>query len=743
LTELRASDLRFIPSEAAGFLNQVMGLNLSAEDIAALESRTEGWIAGLQMAALSMQGRADTTNFIQAFTGSHRFVLDYLVEEVLQRQPERVRSFLLQTAILDRLNSSLCDAVCSVGTANSSSGTVITEQEDSRALLAALERGNLFVVPLDDERQWYRYHHLFADVLQARLMEEQPNQGLVLHWRASKWYEQHGLPSDAIRHALAAEDFERAAGLVQQAWPVMRQSYHEATLLGWVRALPDELLRARPVLGVYYAVALLPTEPDTAEAHLQDAERWLDTMTDTSERSEARASTKSVAQMVVVNEEEFRSLPGMISFARAYQAGALRNISNTVKYAQRALDLLPEGDYLWRGSAAVLLGLAHWTSGDLETAHRSIADSLSSMQRSGNISASISALYILADIRMAQGRLRQANSTSQQALKLAADHGKPVPQGTADVYVVLSELHHEQDELEIATQHLLTSKKLGEHAALQVTRHRWYVAMARIKEAQGDLDSALDLLDEAERLQIGNPAPDVCPVAALKARVWVGQGRLTEALAWARERGLSVDDELSYLREFEHVTLVRVLIAQYRNDRVNSAIHEAAGLLERLLKAAEAGERTGSVIEILVLQALAHQAQGDVPAALAPLERALTLAEPEGYVRLFVDDGPPMAALLPEAAKHGTAPNYVRQLRAAFGKAEGRTPVTQLLIEPLSERELEVLRLLTTELNGPEIARELMVSLNTMRTHTKNIYNKLGVHNRRAAVRRAEELDLL
>ena len=509
-TEIRASDLRFTITETAKFLKQGMSLSLLEEEIAALERRTEGWIAGLQMAALSLQKGADRATLIQAFTGNHRYVFDYLVEEVLQRQPEHVRNFLLQTSILNSLSGPLCDA--------------ITEQKDSQRMLVSFERGNLFIVPLDDERQWYRYHQLFADVLQARLMEEKPNQVPDLHRQASQWYEQNTLPSDAIHHAFAADDFERAASLVQWAWPLMRQSYHETTLLGWVRALPDELLRARPVLNVYYANALLSSEPDRAEVHLRDAERWVDTITDTRERSEAQASKTGTAQIVVVNEEEFRSLPGMIAVARAYQAGALRNSSNTIKYAQRALDYLPTGDYLWRGSAGVLLGLAQWASGDLETAHRSIADSLAIMQMADNISAAISTSYILADIRMTQGRLGQANIIIQQALKLVVDHGKPVPQGTVDVYVLLSELYCEQGELEIATQHLLTSKKLGEHAALQVTRHRWYVAMARIKEAEGDLDSALDLLDEAEHLQIGSPAPDVRPIAALKARVWVGQG---------------------------------------------------------------------------------------------------------------------------------------------------------------------------------------------------------------------------
>jgi LuxR family maltose regulon positive regulatory protein len=444
--------------------------------------------------------------------------------------------------------------------------------------------------------------------------------------------------------------------------------------------------------------------------------------------------------MVVVDEEEFRSLPGTIFIARAYIAGAVGDVPGSVKYARQALDLLPEGDHRWRGAAGVLLGIAYWTNGDLEAARQTHAEGMASMQMAGETAIGT---YIVADIRMAQGRLHEAARTYEQSLQLATKQGEPVPRGTADLHVGLSELHRERDDLEAATQHLLRSKELGEHAAFLDTRHRWYVAMARIKEAQGDLVGALDLLNEAERQYIRGPDPDVRPIAALKTQVWVEQGKLTEALGWVRERGLSVDDDLSYLSEFEHVTLARVLIASYKSDREERPIHETVGLLERLLKAAEEGGRTGSVIEILVQQALAHEAEGDLDLALVPLERALTLAEPEGYVRIFVDEGPPMAALLREAAKHSIAPNYVTQLRAAFGKAEGKTTVNQHLIEPLSARELEVLRLLGTELNGPDIARELTVSLNTMRTHTKSIYSKLGVNNRQDAVRRAEELDLL
>jgi LuxR family maltose regulon positive regulatory protein len=724
LTELRAADLRFTHSEAAAFLIQVMGLSLSEEDIASLEDRTEGWIAGLQLAALSMQGNKDVAGFIQAFAGDHRYIVDYLVEEVLERQPESLRNFLLQTSILDRLNGPLCDAV--------------TGQEEGQARLLSLERGNFFVVPLDDRRHWYRYHHLFADVLSAHLMEEQPDQVSTLHLRASEWYEQHGSSADAIRHALSAFDFERAAELIERALPDMRRSRQEATVLGWLKMLPDELVHFRPVLSIGYAWALLSLgELEGVEARLQEAEYWLDTTADSSELALA-----SSVEMVVVDEEEFRQLPATIAVYHAGYAQALGDVPNTVKYARRVLELVPEEDILGRGAASALLGLASWTSGDLEAAYRAFSDGMVNVRMAGNISDATNGTIALADIRIAQGRLREAMRTYERALQDALELGEPVPRGTADLYVGMSELHREHGDLSTATQYLLKSKELGEHSGIPQNRYRWYVAMARIREAQGDLDGALDLLHEAERLYRRDFFPNVRPVVALVTRVWVAQGRVSEALGWAREQGLSVSDDLSYLREFEHITLARVLFARYKSDHVDRFMFETMGLLDRLLKAAQEGERTGSLIELLVLQALAHKEQGNIPAALAPLQEALSLAEPEGYVRMFVDEGPPMAHLLEEITKHGNASKYVRQLLTAFASASDRTLVKQGLIEPLSERELEVLRLLRSDLNGPEIASELIVSLNTVRTHTKNIYSKLGVNSRRAAVSRAEELDL-
>ncbi len=734
LTELRAHDLRFDPTEAAEFLNHGMGLSLSAGDIAALEARTEGWIAGLQLAALSLQGHRDVPAFIRAFAGDHRYIVDYLVDEVLDHQPKSVRSFLLQTAILDRLNGPLCDAV--------------TGQQEGNAKLEALEKGNLFIIPLDNKRHWYRYHHLFADVLRMHLMTEQPDQVSVLHRRASQWFEQNGSVADAIHHALAAEDFARTANLIERAVPEMLRRRQETAVLGWLKALPDELFQSRPVLGVYYAGVLLQNgKIEGVEDRLRDAEWWLGATVEGCERTEALS-----AGMIVVDDAEFRRLPGWVAVYRAANALILADVHATVKYAQRALTLFPEDAYLGHGAAAALLGLASWTTGNLEAGHRAYADSMVTLQRIGHFSDALGCALALADIQRAQGRLHEAVNTYERGLQIANEQGAPVLRGVADMYVGLSEIYREQGDLTTAMQYLLSSKELGEFAGLPQNRYRWRVAMARIREIEGDPNGALDLLHEAEDVYMGDFSPNVRPVPALRARVWATQGRLGEARSWAREQGLSVDGDLSYLHEFEYITLTRILLAQYQSDREDRLLHEAITLMECLLKAAEAGDRIGSVIEILMLQALTHHMQGDIPTALVPLERALMLAEPEGYVRLFVDEGQPMTQLLSAALASGIRPDYTARLLAHFEfempNGEETPPLrlssaSQALIEPLSQRELEVLRLVAQGLSNQEISERLFIALVTVKVHNGKIFEKLQVRRRTEAVARARELGLL
>lgn len=670
LVEVRAADLRFTPAEVTSYLHDVAGLRLAAGDIAVLEGRTEGWIAALQLAALSMQGRDDVAGFIAGFAGDDRYIVDYLVEEVLGRQPAAVREFLVRTSVLDRLSGPLCDAV--------------TGQPGGRTMIESLDRGNLFVVPLDDSRRWYRYHHLFADVLHAHLLNEEPERVPRLHRRASGWYEQNGEPAQAVRHALAAGDVERAAGLVELAIPALRRDRQEATIRGWLDAIPDDVVQLRPVLAVGFVGALMAGgEFDSVERRLADAER-------------------SLAQpaMVVVDKGELPRMPSAIQMYRAALALLRGDAPATIEHARRAIDGTTSDDHLIRSAAGALMGLAYWSGGDLESAHRAYVVSVEGLERAGHLSDVLGCSIALADIRTTQGRLSDALKTYQHALTLSPG---TVLRGTADMYVGMSQIACERDDLPAATAYLRRAEELGEHTWLPQNPYRWRVATARVRQAEGDLNGALALLDEALRVYVGDFSPNVRPVAATRARVLAAKGRLGEAFAWAREQGLSASDELSYLREYEHITLARLLLKR-------ADLAEAATLLERLLQAAEAGERTGSVIEILVLQAATHRARGDAATASAVLARAFGLGEPEGYTRIFIEEPAP-----------------------ASTKQRG-------LVDPLSERELDVLRLLGSDLDGPAIARELHISLNTLRTHTKSIYTKLGVNSRRAAVRRATEL---
>ncbi len=725
LVEIRAADLRFTGDEAEAYLNGPMGLTLTSDDVTALEGRTEGWIAALQLAALSIAGRPDAGSFIAAFTGDDRFVVDYLVEEVLDRQPDDVRRFLLETSILDRLTGALCDAV--------------TGQDGGEAMLDVLDRRNVFVIQLDAHREWYRYHHLFADVLRARLSREEPGRVLDLHRRASRWHEQRGDRSDAIRHALAGEDYERAAEMIELATPEMRRTRQEKTLRHWFELLPDELFQSRPVLSVGYVGALMANgELADVDALLSGAERWLDPVFDAGAGQPA-----APAAMVVADQAEFRRLPSAIALYRAAQAQIQDDPERTETFARRAFDLAGPDDALARGAAAGFLALTHWGGGDLEGARSFWTEAMASLQRAGHAVDAVGCIRPLAEIRSVQGRLHEAMATYEQGLRMATDDGTAVLRGAGDLHVGMSELCLEWNDLAAAADHLRRSEDLGDVGGLAQNPYRWRVATAQLRLTEGDADAALALLKDAERVFVSEYYPVTRPIPAQAARIRAAQGRLREAGAWVRERGLSVDDDLSYVAEYEHITLARVLLAQGTRTHDPGPIEQAVALLERLLVAAETGGRWRSVIEILVLLALTHQARGRGAAGLDPLGRALTLAEPEGYVRTFVSEGPRMADMLGVVAGRGIRPEYVRGLLAAFGRVERRLVGGEHLVEPLSERELDVLRLLASDLDGPGIADALVVALSTVRTHTKGIYAKLGVNSRRAAVRRGEELGLL
>ena len=721
LVELRAADLRFTAGEVADFLRGVMGLALAPEQIAALESRTEGWVAALQLAALSLEGRGDVAGFVDAFAGDDRYVVDYLVEEVLRRQPPEVQEFLLTTSILDRLSASLCEAV--------------SGQPGGKNMLEALERRNLFVVALDNRREWYRYHQLFADVLRAHLVEREPERVSYLHRRASDWYEANGERPLAIRHALAASDFEQAATLIELASPVLRNRRQESIILSWMGALPEEVLQRRPVLSFMYAGALLASgKAEGVAARLDDAEQWI-------EPGDGGPRAKpATGEMVVVAEKTFRYLPGWIAIDRAWLANIRGDRAATLEQARRALATIPADERVPHGLATALFGIAQWSLGDLELAHRTFAEGMERIRTAGFVPDVLASTLALAEMEADLGRLGEAMATYERALAFAGEQGEPVPSGTADLHVGISEVYRERNELDAARRHLLRSKELGEAASLPEHGWRWYAAMARVMWAEGDLDGAAELLEEGLQFPHSGFFPDTRPMPALNARLLIAQGRTGEAVRWAEGRALTAEDQADYLRSFEHLTLARILLARGQG----SGSKDAVRLLGRVLGAAEAGGWAGAIIEALALLALGHQAAGDTKAALAALERALTLAEPEGYARVFLDEGAKMAALLEMAAGRGVSPAYRRHLLSGWGQ---RGAAARALpaggMEALSERERDVLRLLATDLSGPEIAGELVVSLNTVRTHTKNVYGKLGVTSRRAAVRRAGELGLL
>ena len=711
LTELRAADLRFTPSEAAEFLNQVMGLTLSMEDITALETRTEGWIVGLQMAAISMQGQPDPTMFIQSFTGSNRFILDYLLEEVLGQQTENVQAFLLHTSILDRMCGPLCEAVLR---APAGSG---------QKTLEYLERANLFIVQLDNERRWYRYHHLFAELLRQRLYQS-PSSGTEeggvteYHIRASMWYEENGLEVEAFRHAAAANDIERAERLIDGKGLYL-PFRGVAAMLDWLESLPTTVLDSRPSLWVRSALSSLFTGQTTGvEEKLQAAEDALQGV---------KADNKT------------RNLIGQIAGARAILALTQYQIETILAQSRRAMEYLHPRNLSSRATANWTLGFAYMLQGDRAAARQSYMESIRLGQECGNIFTTSLATNDLGYIQEIENQLHQAAETYQHALQLFGDQPQP---HAGQAYLGLARISYEWNDLEAAEQHGQQSLKLVRQ--YEGTIDRFVISevfLARLKLARGDIGGAAAMLVQTEQsARQKNFMLRMPDIAAAQVLVLLRQGSLAAAADLAQRYELPLSQ-------------ARVYLAQGNPSA-------ALEVLEPLRQQMEAWGWADQRLKTMVLHAVVQHLCGEKDKAAQLLSDALSLAEPGGFIRLFIDEGEPMAQLLSAADVEGIMPGYRGKLLAAFeaeqpgivGEFTLPTPPAVLpkrhrdsepLPEPLSQRELEVLRMFKTELSGPEIARELVIALSTVRTHTKSIYSKLNVNNRRAAVKRAIELNLI
>ena len=651
---------------------------------------------------------------------------------MLHQQPTPLQQFLLRTSVLERLCGPLCDAVLAMP-----AGT-------GQATIEAIERANLFLVPLDDQRCWYRYHHLFGELLRQRLPQEAATDAAAiatLHLRASEWYEAQGLMPEALHHAAAAADPARVAALAERAWAHMDSSFQAAAWCRWVGQLPEAVLRVRPVLCTQYAWALLDTgQTEASEAWLRHAERGF-----SAAHSAGAASHDETASIVVAASELLPSVPARIAAARAYLAQSRGDFAAAQQYAAAARDLSAETEPLLHAQATVLAGVSQWASGALEAAYSAFAAWVAHTRATGNLAFALASGFYLAEIRRAQGQLREAARLCRQFLTLVpADH-EALRMAAPHLHLGLAVIAHEQGDTAAAALHLRTSKELGAQAALIDWPFRWRLAQARIEEASGNWAAALDLLDAAERRYLPNPVPDLHPVAALKARVYLRQGNLPAANAWVAASGVSATDALSYRREFEHLTLARVLIARSRREHVASDQPAVLDLLTRLLAAAEADGRLGSQIEALLLESLAHAAVGEREQARIPLQRALALAEPEGYVRLFTDEGAPLAQLLErEREAGGPMQPYLQRLQAAFATQPPPHPAfTDPAAEPLTAREREVLRLIADGLSNQELAAQLHLSTQTVKVHTRNIYGKLGVTSRTQAVARGRDLGFL
>jgi LuxR family maltose regulon positive regulatory protein len=710
LVEIRVDDLRFTSTESTAFFNQAIGLALSDENISALEERTEGWIAGLQLAALaiqtprSMKRSEDIASFIAAFTGSHYYVADYLATEVLNRQSEAVRTFLLQTSILGRMTGELCDH--------------LTGRSDGQGMLRDLETANLFLIPLDEERRWYRYHHLFADVLRTQLQPTYPGQLAELHKCAAEWYEQNGFVSEAVHHAQAAGDQLLVARLMEKNAMAMLMRGEAVTVLNWITPIAP-LVREHPWLAIFQSWAFICTgQLGQLEHVLQVPDQHL---------------------TLSVMDAEAEAMRSHIAVIRALAAARRGDAQQATTLAQQALDLLPEGDTFIRGILIFTLGEARWQTGDLAGGRRAYAEASQINKVVGNFLAGVLALSSLAALLTEQGELHRAAETYQTAVQMATRSDRRMMPAAAQACLGLSGLEYEWNELDTAGHNVLQALELGHRWGNPDTLAGAHLMRARLQQAQGDSTAAFGSLREAEALAQGQgvTAMTALRIEAIRVRLWLAQANREAVMRWSHEQPFDVNGEISYQNQVAYLTQARILIAQSQADT-------ALILLERLLMQVKALGQMGRALEALILRSLALADLGDTPGALRTLARALTLGQPEGYVRVFLDEGTPMANLLRHAGSRGISPKYVAELLSQFDREIGITPVTQQpLIVPLTERELEVLHLLADGLSNQEIASKLIVALGTAKTHTASLYRKLDVVSRTQAVARARELGLL
>ena len=714
ITEIRQNDLRFTNTEVSAFINDLMGLNLSGEDITALEVRTEGWIASLQLAALSLQGRDDKQAFVTAFSGSHHYVIDYLVDEVMSRQSQEVQKFLSQTSVLSRFCAPLSDDVLGIS--------------DSKRIIHDIDEANLFLIHLDDERKWYRYHHLFAEFLNQHLQEREPQNVFELHRRASLWFEQNGFLAEAINHALQGEDFTRAAMLVESVGPDMMMRSEFDQLTSWLDAMPNELVENWPWLCIIRAWMYDRwAQFDVGEQYLQYAEAALN------------------SDSSPVSEEDENIIRGQISAIRALYSLKKGQIPESIEFSNQALDYLPD-NYFNRGVAYFSLGWAKNEQGDFSGAIQAYDEGRRASLVAGNQILAQVIILDIGKIQYLQGNLHQAAETFREAIGFKYEKSEIKIPYASSASISLANILREWNELDAARSHLEEGIEIGLASRIVDAVAAGYASMAMVALAQSDLEAAIQSCKKSERMVKDIPDLETDTLTKTldsQVRLLISQDKLSEAARNIKERGLRVDTKIKYIADFEHIILARLLVHSGRANSSLQDLSDAHKLLEEILQMASLVGYLSLRIEALALQALAFDGQGKHDQASTSLEEALTLAEPEGFTRTFVDEGEHMKVMLRQAFTRNISKAYVSKLLGAFEPQKViQGPTSQQLIEPLTDRELEVLRLLSTELSGPEIAQELSVSLNTMRTHTKSIYSKLNVNNRLAAVRVARELSI-